>query len=69
MVEKGADTEAVEISLNNIRESSWAAGKTFRRKHLVLLAFAEVSKVSLGFVSVYSSSLKLNQLPPPACSP
>eukprot|EP00752_Nemacystus_decipiens_P004611 g4210.t1 len=41
MTGTGADIEAVQSFLRQVRETSWAAGRTFRRKHLVLLAFAE----------------------------
>lgn len=47
VVEAGADAQSVEVSLNRVRDVSWAAGRTFRGKHMVLLAFAEVSIVIL----------------------
>ena len=46
MAGTGADIEAVNEVVKEVRETSWAAGRTFRRKHVVLLAFAEVSSVS-----------------------
>eukprot|EP00752_Nemacystus_decipiens_P004605 g4204.t1 len=41
MVSTGADALAVEAALQEVRQISWAAGRTFRPKYLVLLAFAE----------------------------
>lgn len=43
MFATGADAQGVEGALNKVRDVSWAAGRTFRGKHVVLLAFAEVS--------------------------
>lgn len=42
MVSTGSDAQDVEAALKAVRQMSWAAGRTFRPKYLVLLAFAEV---------------------------
>lgn len=47
MVSSGADAKGVEAALKGVRRVSWAAGRTFRPKYVVLLAFAEV-KYSTG---------------------
>ncbi|CAM9498628.1 unnamed protein product [Ectocarpus fasciculatus] len=41
MVGEGADRHGIESALDQVRHVSWAAGRTLRRKLVVLLAFAE----------------------------
>lgn len=45
VVAAGADAQGVEGALNRVRDVSWAAGRTLRKKHVVLLAFAEVRSI------------------------
>jgi len=42
LVATGVNAQGVEEALAEVQEVSWAAGRTFRGKYLVLLAFAEV---------------------------
>ncbi|CAM9226878.1 unnamed protein product, partial [Pylaiella littoralis] len=47
VVATGADAHGVENVLNGVRRVSWAAGRTLRCKHVVLLAFAESASCRL----------------------
>lgn len=53
MAVTGANAQGVEAALVEVQEVSWAAGRTLRGKHLVLLAFAEVGRFSAS--SLWSS--------------
>lgn len=44
MAATGADANGVQRALEGVQRVSWAGGRTFQRKMLVLLAFADVSK-------------------------
>lgn len=63
----GADIEAVNEVVKEVRETSWAAGRTLRRKHVVLLAFAEVSSVS--YRNRRGGGLPWEGFTPPSLSP
>lgn len=47
MASTGADAEGISRALDGVRHVSWRSGRTFRRKHVVLLATVEVSKDGL----------------------
>lgn len=48
MAATGADTRGIENTLSGVRQVSWESGLTLRRRHIVLLAFADVSRGFLG---------------------
>lgn len=44
MAAAGADADDTNSAISQVRHVSWGAGRTFRRKHVVLLSSAEASK-------------------------